>query len=394
MEKYRRKTAEDLIKLLVPPKPSRRSSGRPVAPAGASVLSYQEGNSKRLSTLYDPNCADSYFYQCFSNPLKIGEGSYGIVYKVISKEDGATYAVKKFKNKINSESQWKKYAREIRNHELIPCHENIVKLYVAWQEADYIYMQMEWCQETLEHFGVRCFPIPGETLWSILLDVTLGLKHLHDNDLLHIDIKLENIMRSSTGCWKIGDFGHLIDLSQGPIKDVTEGDAKYLAPELLLNNCPVTKAADIFSLGICFLELSCNILLPSQGDLWHELREGIFPVEEAKHLTAELYCLIKSMMHPNFKERPSVNDILRAPNLRKLYEMKTPPPTVSATRGMSSCRLQKKLRTYASCDSITRNEASEVQHDTSYAATGRRPQKKKESSSQEFAVLFEHKLTN
>ncbi|XP_046985695.1 membrane-associated tyrosine- and threonine-specific cdc2-inhibitory kinase isoform X5 [Schistocerca americana] len=353
MEKYRRKTAEDLIKLLVPPKPSRRSSGRPVAPAGASVLSYQEGNSKHLSALYDPNCADSYFYQCFSNPLKIGEGSYGIVYKVISKEDGVTYAVKKFKNKINSESQWKKYAREIRNHELIPCHDNIVKLYVAWQEADYIYMQMEWCQETLEHFGVRCFPIPGETLWSILLDVTLG-----------------------------------------PIKDVTEGDAKYLAPELLLNNCPVTKAADIFSLGICFLELSCNILLPSQGDLWHELREGIFPVEEAKHLTAEFYCLIKSMMHPNFKERPSVNDILHAPSLRKLYEMKTPRPTVSATRGMSSCHLQKKLRTYASCDSITRNEASEVQHDTSYAATGRRPQKKKESSSQEFAVLFEHKLTN
>lgn len=59
-----------------------------------------------------------------------------------------------------------------------------------------------------------------------------------------------------------------------------EGDSRYIAPELLQGI--FSKAADIFSLGITILELACNLELPSNGVLWHQLRMGILP-EESKH---------------------------------------------------------------------------------------------------------------
>jgi membrane-associated tyrosine/threonine-specific cdc2-inhibitory kinase len=57
--------------------------------------------------------------------------------------------------------------------------------------------------------------------------------------------------------------------------DATEGDSKYLAPEVL--GGIFSKKADIFSLGITLLELACDLDLPANGTLWHELRHGSLP---------------------------------------------------------------------------------------------------------------------
>lgn len=62
---------------------------------------------------------------------------------------------------------------------------------------------------------------------------------------------------------------------KGDMRRAMEGDAKYLAPELM--DGKFTKAADVFSLGISMLELASDLELPSRGKLWHDLRNGIFP---------------------------------------------------------------------------------------------------------------------
>lgn len=89
-----------------------------------------------------------------------------------------------------------------------------------------------------------------------------------------MDVKLENIIVCDDGTCKLGDFGLLVDL-KGDLNNAIEGDAKYLAPELM--NGKFTKAADVFSLGISMLELASDLALPSNGKLWHELRDGVFP---------------------------------------------------------------------------------------------------------------------
>ena len=73
------------------------------------------------------------------------------------------------------------------------------------------------------------------------------MKHLHDNNLVHVDIKPDNIFISHDGVCKLGDFGLVIDLSKGnDFSEAQEGDPKYLAPELM--DGKFGKPADIFRL--------------------------------------------------------------------------------------------------------------------------------------------------
>lgn len=67
---------------------------------------------------------------------------------------------------------------------------------------------------------------------QVLRDISLGLNELHHKDIVHLDLKLENILIGSSGKYKLGDLGlsRLITKIKG---NVSEGDSRYLALELL-----------------------------------------------------------------------------------------------------------------------------------------------------------------
>jgi membrane-associated tyrosine/threonine-specific cdc2-inhibitory kinase len=100
----------------------------------------------------------------------------------------------------------------------------------------------------------------------------------------------------------------------------TEGDSRYIAPELLQGR--YTKAADIFSLGIAILELACNIDLPSNGLLWQKLRCGTIPEEVARFLSPELLTIITWMMNPIPEARPSVDILLQYPRIQEMLRQR------------------------------------------------------------------------
>lgn len=228
-----------------------------------------------LSVNYKIDKKDSYFDQCFEELAKIGEGSFGEVFKVISKDDGLYYAIKKSKQIFKSTTYRLERFEEVRRHEQFSEHEHCVTLYKAWEQDDHLYMQMELCQGNLENLVYEQKHIPEEKVWNYLLDLLLAVKGLHDKNLIHLDIKLENILISDDEKCKLADFGLVIDLDRENLHQATEGDSRYIAPELMQGN--FSKSADIFSLGIAILELSCNLDLPPNGPLWQELRTGIFP---------------------------------------------------------------------------------------------------------------------
>ncbi len=84
----------------------------------------------------------------------------------------------------------------------------------------------------------------------------------------------ENVLVSVDGQLKLGDFGQA-QLKSG-WRDGGEGDATYMAPELFQNaeDASPTFAADVFSLGLLLFELATGLVLPKDGPLWHQLREG------------------------------------------------------------------------------------------------------------------------
>ncbi|XP_041767443.1 membrane-associated tyrosine- and threonine-specific cdc2-inhibitory kinase [Anopheles merus] len=286
----------------------------------ANVISFRLDDSRaELSALYNRHKPETYYEQCFEQLTKVGEGSFGEVFKVRSRTDGRLYAVKKSKTYFRSSQCRQLCLEEVRRYEQFSDHENCVKLYQAWEQDDRLYMQMELCRENLEVYAREQQQLPDERIWSILLDLLLALKSLHDRNLIHLDIKLDNILVTDDGTCKLADFGIVFDLTKSNPRYATEGDSRYMAPELMEGT--YTKAADIFSLGIATLELACNLELPPNGRMWQRLRNGQ-PLPEllARKVSPTLKDIIHSMMRPVPAERPTVDVLLKHPMLQKLYE--------------------------------------------------------------------------
>jgi serine/threonine protein kinase len=167
----------------------------------------------------------------------------------------------------------------------------------------------------LRHFPARDDGhfIPEKTVWKICHDVAAGLSHIHSLGVVHNDIKPSNIFlvaHNRLGAMlKIGDFGMAGDV--GTSEDGQEGDTAYMAPELLSSGAR-HPSADIFSLGLTLYELAstCSWELPSEGSKWQELRNGSHSPDLPRSRCPELSQLIKAMINPDPKQRPTADDIL------------------------------------------------------------------------------------
>ncbi|XP_064602098.1 membrane-associated tyrosine- and threonine-specific cdc2-inhibitory kinase-like [Liolophura sinensis] len=286
----------------------------------AQVVSFREHlDSSCLSTHYDENSKDLYFHQCFEIVSKIGAGSFGDAYKVRSREDGKYYAVKRSRERFRGESDRKRKLEEVAKHETLPPHPNCVRFFKAWEERQHLYIQTELCLTSLNTFAENQHDITEIVLWNYLVDLLMALKHLHDHNLIHMDIKPENIFISKEGICKLGDFGLVIDLSKvSDLSEAQEGDPKYLAPELMEGQ--FSKPADIFSLGMTILELASDLDLPRGGEGWHQLRKGRIPEEFLHARSFDLKYVIKQMLDADPRTRPTVDQLLAFPCIRKVMK--------------------------------------------------------------------------
>lgn len=282
---------------------------------------YQEAQNL-TSQYYDGEKTDLFFEQCFIIEGSLGCGSFGKVYKVISKEDNRYYAIKKSREKFKGFADRIRKLEEVAKHEELPSHPNCIRFYRAWEEKQRLYIQTELCQTSLSKYAETHHEIPESRIWWIIVDLLQALKHLHDRNLVHMDIKPENIFIDFNGQCKLGDFGLVIDLKKNDLKEVQEGDPKYLAPEILENCMNIRCAADVFSLGMTILELATDLDLPRSGDLWHRLRNGDMPSDHIKTLSSDLIEIIMKMIEPNHLKRPSVNELLKVPKVKHLIASK------------------------------------------------------------------------
>lgn len=102
-----------------------------------------------LSSIYDhtPICGITYLELCFYNIQQIGEGSLGLVYKARSYEDHKLYAIKKLKTPLLNNNDRSLKLEEIRKHAAIPKHPNCMQFYRAWTENNFLYTQLELCDD-------------------------------------------------------------------------------------------------------------------------------------------------------------------------------------------------------------------------------------------------------
>uniref|UniRef100_A0A8C6VQJ4 Membrane-associated tyrosine- and threonine-specific cdc2-inhibitory kinase n=1 Tax=Naja naja TaxID=35670 RepID=A0A8C6VQJ4_NAJNA len=284
-------------------------------PRSVSFHGLHKQESPLHSHLYDASKRELFFSQCFQKLSCLGRGSFGEVYKVRSHEDGQLYAVKRSVEPFRGEGDRQRKLAEVRKHEHVGHHPNCVSFVQAWEERGQLYIQTELCPGTLLQYCEEHGPLSEWQAQTFLWDMLQGLRHLHDRNFLHMDIKPANIFVSSTNVCKLGDFGLMLELDSGDLRDAQEGDPRYMAPELLHGE--YTKAADVFSLGITILEIACNMELPNGGEGWQQLRQGYLPPEFTAGLSVELQKLLVAMLEPDHLLRPSVEMLLNSSLMQK-----------------------------------------------------------------------------
>ncbi|XP_015606863.1 cyclin-dependent kinase 11A isoform X2 [Cephus cinctus] len=210
-------------------------------------------------------------FQCLN---RIEEGTYGVVYRARDKRTEEIVALKRLKMEKEKEGFPITSLREI-NTLLKAQHPNIVTVreIVVGSNMDKIFIVMDYVEHDLKSLmetmkQKKQVFIPGEVK-CLMQQLLRAVTHLHDNWILHRDLKTSNLLLSHRGILKVGDFGLAREYGS-PLRQYTPVVVTlwYRAPELLLNGNEYSTPIDIWSVGCIFAELlRMEALFPGKSEI-------------------------------------------------------------------------------------------------------------------------------
>jgi len=211
------------------------------------------------------------FVSEFEKLNRIGEGTYGIVYRARDTKTGEIVALKKMRMEREKDGIPVSGLREITI--LLACdHENIVpmKEIAVGRSLESMFLVMYYCEQDLASLLDNMqTPFSESQVKCIMKQVFRGLRYLHSTFIVHRDLKVSNLLMTDKGCVKIADFG-LARYYGLPLKPMTPKVVTlwYRAPELLLNARTQTTAIDMWSSGCILGELLAHKpLLPGKSEI-------------------------------------------------------------------------------------------------------------------------------
>ncbi|NXY20222.1 CDK10 kinase, partial [Atrichornis clamosus] len=207
----------------------------------------------------------------FEKLNRIGEGTYGIVYRARDTLTDETVALKKVRMDNEKDGMPISSLREITLL-LQLQHPNIVELkeVVVGNHLESIFLVMGYCEQDLASLLENMqTPFSEAQVKCIILQVLKGLQYLHENYIIHRDLKVSNLLMTDKGCVKIADFG-LARTYGMPPKPMTPKVVTlwYRAPELLLGMTTQTTSIDMWAAGCILAELLAHKpLLPGTSEI-------------------------------------------------------------------------------------------------------------------------------
>lgn len=258
---------------------------------------------------------------------EFGKGAYSSVCLVKRKEDSSLYAMKRVKMVDLNLKERENALNEVRFLASI-THPNIIGYKEAFfdNESATLNLVMEYAEEGDMESKIK-EKIKSKTLfkeedvWNYLTQMAEGLKALHDNKIMHRDLKSANVFLKE-GQIKLGDFNVSKVVKLGLLYTQT-GTPYYASPEVWSDK-PYEYKSDIWSMG-CVLYEICGLTPPFKGNnldqLFVNVMKGTYdPLP--KCYSKELCTVIYSMIKLNHVSRPSCESILNNPFVQKFIVKK------------------------------------------------------------------------
>ena len=257
---------------------------------------------------------------------KLGDGAYSVVYKVRRKEDSKIYALKKVRLHNLSEKEKENSLNEVRilasvkstfviSYKEAFIDENEKSLCIVMEYADKGDLYQKICQ-----FKKMGCLIDEVDVWRIFIQMTKGLKALHDLKILHRDLKSANIFLFSDGSAKIGDL-NVSKVAHKGLGYTQTGTPYYASPEVWRDE-PYDIKSDIWSLACVTYEMIA-LHPPFRAENMEALYNKVIKCQYGKisdRYSSDISEIIKLLLKVKSKDRPTCGQILKHPLVKKRIE--------------------------------------------------------------------------
>ena len=250
---------------------------------------------------------------------KLGSGKFGLVKLGIDKKTGQKVAIKIMKKSTMDSSDLELVRTEIEILKICQ-HPNIIRLYNVFENADYLYIIMEYCSggDLFSYLENRSFRVSEKRASTIIHKMSTAVYYMHSFGVAHRDLKPENVLMTSDdddGDIRILDFG--LSKILGPYEKCDEpyGTLTYCAPEIIVDE-PYSKAVDLWSLGIMsYLMVSGKLPFNSEDE--NEIaRQVVYDEPDYirntiwKSITPECKDFIKRLLEKDQYKRMTIKQLL------------------------------------------------------------------------------------
>ena len=208
----------------------------------------------------------------------LGKGSFSSVVLVKRKEDGITYAMKRVKISQLSTKERENALNEIRILASLQ-HKNIIGYKEAFfdEESKTLNIVMEFADDgdiegKISHNKKFHMIFEEKTIWLWIIQILEGLKYLHENNIMHRDLKCANLFLMKNGLLKLGDL-NVSKIAKMGIAQTQTGTPYYASPEIWKDQ-PYDYKSDIWSVGCIIYEI-CKLRPPFTGTSLRNLYENI-----------------------------------------------------------------------------------------------------------------------
>ncbi|XP_071139970.1 uncharacterized protein [Mytilus edulis] len=283
----------------------------------------------------------------FEKIQTVGKGAYGAAVLYRKKDDDSLVILKEINMHDLNAAERQLALNEVSILAML-MHPNIVSYYDSFEEDGVLMIEIEYADGgTLsQYLSQRDKPLEEREILVMFQQIVSAIKHIHEQNILHRDLKTANIFLTKEGIIKIGDFGiSKMMSSANKGANTVLGTPYYISPEMCEGKQYYDKS-DIWALGCILYEMAClqktfeGSNLPA---LVNKIMKGQFAPVKGNY-SQELKDLIMDMLKQDPDLRPSACEILniRIPELMQKYEESQTDEDSSHQNSLSESRSKKK----------------------------------------------------